>query len=77
MLWLAVIGVTMSFVSLYYYLMVIKELYIGATEDQSRLPVPPVLAGLTVVMVLGIFYVGLYPRHIFEAAQEATKVLFV
>jgi NADH-quinone oxidoreductase subunit N len=77
MLWLAIIGVTMSFVSLYYYLMVIKELYISAPDEPTRFPVPPVLAGLTVVLVLGIFYVGLYPRHIFEAAQEATKVLFV
>jgi len=32
---------------------------------------------LTIPLVIGVFYVGLYPRHIFEAAEEATKVLFV
>jgi NADH-quinone oxidoreductase subunit N len=76
-LWLSVVAVTMSFVSLYYYLMVIKEIYISAPEQPGRLSVPPLMAGLTVLLVLGIFYVGLYPRHLLEAAQEATKLLFV
>jgi NADH-quinone oxidoreductase subunit N len=76
-LWLAIIAVTMSFVSLYYYLKVIKELYISAPDEPGRLPIPPLMAGLTVVLVAGVFYVGLYPRHLLEAAQEAAKVLFV
>src|SRR3990172_4181840 len=76
-LWLSVIAVTMSFVSLYYYLMVVKQLYIGEPEEPGRLPVPALVSGLTVLLMLGVFYVGLYPRHLFEAAQEATKLLFV
>jgi NADH-quinone oxidoreductase subunit N len=77
LLWLAIIAVTMSFVSLYYYLMVIKELYIGEPAEGGRLDVSPVMSGLTLLLVAGIFYVGLFPRHLFEAAQEATKLLFV
>ena len=76
-LWLSVIAVTMSFVSLYYYLIVIKEMYISAPDEPGRLSVPPLMAGLAVLLVLGVFYVGLYPRHLFEAAQEPTKLLFV
>jgi NADH-quinone oxidoreductase subunit N len=76
-LWLSIVAVTMSFVSLYYYLMVIKEIYISAPDEPGRLPVPPLMTGLTVLLVLGVFYVGLYPRHLLEAAQEATKLLFV
>ena len=75
-LWLAVIAVIMSFVSLYYYLMVIKELYISEPEEPGRLPVPALTSGLTLALVAGVFYVGLYPRHLLEAAQEATKLLF-
>src|SRR3972149_2768097 len=37
LLWLSVIAVVMSFVSLYYYLMVIKELYISQPEEPGRL----------------------------------------
>ena len=75
-LWLAVIAVIMSFVSLYYYLLVIKELYISEPEEPGRLQVPLVLNGLTLALVAGVFYVGIYPRHLLEAAQEATKLLF-
>ena len=75
-LWLAVIAVTMSFVSLYYYLMVIKEMYISEPEEPGRLQVPVLLSGLAVALVAGVFYVGIYPRHLFEVAEEATKLLF-
>jgi NADH-quinone oxidoreductase subunit N len=76
-LWLAIIAVVMSFVSLYYYLMVIKEMYISQPEDEGRLTVPLLVNGLAVLLVAGVFYVGIYPRHLFEAAQEAAKFLFV
>jgi NADH-quinone oxidoreductase subunit N len=77
MLWLAIVAVTMSFVSLYYYLMVIKQIYIGNPDEESRLAVPVLVNGLAVLLVAAVFYVGIYPRHLFEAAQEAANVLFV
>ncbi len=76
-LWLAVIAVIMSFVSLYYYLMVIKELYISKPEEEGRLQVPLSVTGLTAALAVGVFYVGIFPRHLFEVAQEATNLLFV
>ena len=75
-LWLSIIAVTMSMVSLYYYLMVIKELYISEPEEEGRLAVPMLVNGLTVALVVGVFYVGIFPRHLFEAAQGATGLLF-
>ncbi len=75
-LWLSVIAVVMSFVSLYYYLMVIKEIYVSKPEEEGRLPVPAMISGLTVALVVGVFYVGIFPRHLLEAAEEATKLLF-
>ena len=75
-LWLSVIAVVMSFVSLYYYLMVIKEIYVSKPEEEGRLPVPAMISGLTVALVIGVFYVGIFPRHLLEAAEEATKLLF-
>lgn len=75
-IWLSVIAVVMSFVSLYYYLMVIKEIYVSKPEEEGRLPVPAMISGLTVALVVGVFYVGIFPRHLLEAAEEATKLLF-
>jgi NADH-quinone oxidoreductase subunit N len=77
MIWLSVIAVTMSFVSLYYYLMVIKQLYVSQPEDgEERLAVPPILSGLAIALAIGVFYVGIYPTHLFEAAQAAGSLLF-
>jgi NADH-quinone oxidoreductase subunit N len=71
-----VIALIMSMVSLYYYLMVIKELYISEPEEPELVRVPVLLNGLAVALVVGVFYVGIYPTHLYEAAQEATKLLF-
>ncbi len=76
-IWLAVIAVVMSFVSLYYYLMVIKQLYMSEPDEEGRLQVPVVMTGLTVALAIGVFYVGIFPRHLYEVAEEATKLLFV
>lgn len=76
-IWLTVIAVVMSFVSLYYYLMVIKELYISQPDEEGRLQVPAMASGLAVALMVGVFYVGIYPRPLFEIAEEATNILFV
>jgi len=76
-IWLTVIAVVMSFVSLYYYLMVIKELYISQPDEEGRLQVPAMASGLAVALMVGVFYVGIYPGPLFEIAEEATNILFV
>jgi NADH-quinone oxidoreductase subunit N len=77
MIWLSVIAVTMSFVSLYYYLMVIKQLYVSKPDEgEERLAVTPVLSALAIALAIGVFYVGIYPTHLLEAAQAAGTLLF-
>jgi NADH-quinone oxidoreductase subunit N len=77
-LWLAVIGVVTSVISLYYYLQVMREVFVTKVEGEpARLPVPLVMQGLTFALMLGVFYVGLYPQQLFDAADSATRLLFV
>ncbi|MDE3096167.1 MAG: NADH-quinone oxidoreductase subunit N [Chloroflexota bacterium] len=77
--WLAGIGVVTSVISLYYYLMVMKEAFVTAPAEGEthRLRVPYVMQGLTVALMLGVFYVGLYPQQLFSAIDNATRFLFV
>ncbi len=76
--WLAAIGVITSVISLYYYLQVMREAFVTAPEEgEGRLQVPYVMQGLTVALMLGVFYVGLYPQQLFDAIDNATRVLFV
>lgn len=77
-LWLGALGVTASFVSLYYYLMVIKQIYLYEPEgdDTSRFRVPlPMMATLS-VLIGAVFLVGLYPAPLFKAIHASTAVLF-
>jgi NADH-quinone oxidoreductase subunit N len=77
-LWLAAIGVVTSVISLYYYLQVMREVFISKADDGAeRLRVPLVMEGLALVLMIGVFYVGLYPQQLFDAADNAASLLFV
>lgn len=72
-LWLALIGLVMSMVSVYYYLGVSKTMYIGGNENEA-----PVLigAGSTIalwVCVLATILFGCYPGPLSEMAGYAVQ----
>ena len=77
-LWLGAIGVTVSFVSLYYYLMVIKQMYLyePAGEDRSRFRVPVPMASALTVLTASVFLIGLFPAPLFNAINDSTALLF-
>ena len=77
--WLAAIGVVTSVISLYYYLQVMREAFVSKPEEgqEFRLQIPYVMQGLTVALMAGVFYVGLYPAQLFSAVDNATRFLFV
>jgi len=75
--WLAAIGVVTSVISLYYYLQVMREVFVTPVEGEPEpLRVPLLMQGLAFGLMLGVFYVGVYPLHLFEAADNATRLLF-
>ena len=76
-LWLATVAVIMSTVSLYYYLKVIRQMYVvEPAEGDSRWRLSPIAYATTGVLFIGIFVVGLWARPIFEAADGASAILF-
>ena len=76
-LWLATVAVIMSTVSLYYYLKVIRQMYVVEPADgDSRWRLSPIAYATTGVLFIGIFVVGLWARPIFEAADGASAILF-
>ncbi len=76
--WLAGIGVVTSVISLYYYLQVMREAFVSKPgEGAEKLNVPLEMQGLAFAMMLGVFYVGLYPQQLFDAVDNATRYLFV
>jgi NADH-quinone oxidoreductase subunit N len=76
--WLVAIATTTSVISLYYYLQVMREAFVSKpAEGEGALPVPVLMNGLAAALMLGVFYVGLYPQHLFNAIDNATAFLFV
>lgn len=75
-LWLAAVAVIMSTISLYYYLIVIRNMYVRdadpATERWS-LSVSGYVA--TGALTLGILIVGVYAGPLFTAANSAVAIL--
>ncbi|MFQ6019685.1 MAG: hypothetical protein ACE5KW_02905, partial [Dehalococcoidia bacterium] len=76
LLWLAAIAVFMSFVSLYYYLVVIRHMYLGKPSEPTRFPTPWLEYGALSLLVAGVFLIGLYPQPLFNAVEESTAFIF-
>ncbi len=76
MLWLAAAAVFFSFVSLYYYLIVIKVMYLGKSAEQTRFPIPWREYTAVAVLTLGVFFVGLYPQPVFDAVEDGTQAMY-
>ena len=73
--WLAVVGVVNSVVSAYYYLRVVKVMYLSppAVEEPISPGIPLRLAVL--VTTAGILVFGVYPKPLLELARSAAQVL--
>ena len=74
--WLAVIGVLNSALSLYYYVRIVVFMWL--TDADAAAPswrISPGLAAVLVVTVLGTVVLGIYPRALFEFATASAAAL--
>lgn len=77
LLWLVGLAVVNSFVSLFYYLMILRQMYLfGPDGGLTRFRVNPVLWVAGAALMLGVLFIGLYPQPAFKAAERAAEPLF-
>lgn len=77
LVWLAVIGVLNAVVGLYYYLTVLKFVYLKRQPgDEVPLPVNPVHGLVLVFCVIGVVLMGTVMAPWFHITAEAAKSLF-
>lgn len=74
-IWLAVIGVLNSAVSLYYYVRVIVFMWIKEETVGSTPVLSPALAVVLIVAVAGTLFFGMYPAPLFEFAEASAATL--
>ena len=73
--WLAVIGVLNSAISLYYYIRLVVFMYLKKETIGSEPVAGPSLTVALVVAVVATIVLGVYPRLLFEVAEASARTL--
>jgi NADH-quinone oxidoreductase subunit N len=74
--WLAVIGVINSALSLYYYVRVVVFMWITEADPAvGRFKLSPALATVLIVAVAGTLFFGVYPQMLFDFAESSAASL--
>ncbi len=75
LIWLAVVGVLNSVVSAYYYLRVIKTMYLAPAESEERIPYSSPVFVAVAVAAIGILLIGILPGPLLEITESAVHTL--
>lgn len=76
--WLALIGILNAFIALYYYLGVIKVMYLyRSDEEEVMIPVSRAAKVGLAISMFGIFYLGVLAGPAFEWTRNAAQAFFV
>jgi NADH-quinone oxidoreductase subunit N len=75
---LAAVGIFLAFVSLYYYLTVIKYIYLYRNEENDETPIPVSRAASLAlgVSILGVVFLGVFFRPALEWMMNAARWFF-
>ena len=74
-IWLAVIGVVNSAISLYYYYRVIVFMWLKEETLGSDIEMSPAMATVLGIAVVGSIFFGIFPDMLFDHAQTASEVV--
>jgi NADH-quinone oxidoreductase subunit N len=73
--WLAVIGVLNSAISLYYYIRIVVFMYVKPPTAGSQPAMSPSLSLALAVAVVATLVLGIYPRVLFDLAESSAGTL--
>jgi NADH-quinone oxidoreductase subunit N len=73
---LVFLGAVLTVVALYYYLLVARRMYIEAPVRTGRIPVPPLLALVILICIVGVVGMGAWPNPWVTASQRAAASVF-
>ncbi len=71
LVWLAVIFVVNSVISLYYYYRIVVFMWLKDEQLGSEITLSPALATALVIAVIGSLFFGVYPDQLFDSAEVA------
>ncbi len=75
LVWLAVVGVVNSVISAYYYLRVVRVMYLGKPASDKPVTSSPAMKFAVAVCVAGVLVLGVYPGPVVNAVQTAVRAV--
>jgi NADH-quinone oxidoreductase subunit N len=76
LLWLVVIAVINSVISAYYYLRVVKVMWLGEPGSEGKIPSSGALRVALSISCLGVLLLGIIPGYIIQKLAEAAAKMF-
>lgn len=76
LLWLAIVGVINSVISISYYWRIIRAMYLVPARTEERLRTPPTLGVALGVTVAGVLIIGAFPGPLLALLQAAAPAFF-
>jgi NADH-quinone oxidoreductase subunit N len=74
LLWLVVIAVINSVISAYYYLRVVKVMWLGEPASRAKVPSSVALRLALAISCLGVLILGIIPGYVMKLAELAAKM---
>ncbi len=71
---LVIVGLINIVISMYYYLVVVKKIYIGEPTDSSPIFVPSSIKAVIYVSLAGVLILGVYPRPFINIVVESAGI---
>ena len=71
---LIIVGLINIVISMYYYLVVVKKIYVNEPVDPSPLQVPPMMKTVILGSAALVLILGVYPRPFFALVTAATQL---
>jgi NADH-quinone oxidoreductase subunit N len=74
-IWLAIIGVMNSLVSVYYYLRITVLMYMKPAEAElGPVPFSPAMTAVLVATAVGVLWIGVFPGFLYNLAVNSVKI---
>jgi NADH-quinone oxidoreductase subunit N len=74
LLWLVVIAVINSVISAYYYLRVVKVMWLGEPVSEEKVPSSGALRLALALSILGVLFLGVIPGFVMRLAEMAAQM---
>lgn len=72
---LVVIGLINIVISMYYYMVVVKKIYVNEPKERTPLDISPLMKTVIVTSAVAVVLLGIYPAPFLHIASTATQLL--